>query len=159
MSKYLASIFAGLSIAVVLGVPAASANQSAGRLSALYPIPSTSTPASAAQSTAEAATTGLAALTPAVLAHKHSLLLVASASGPGTITVVLTAKIGGRTVVIGTAKKTTTGAGTGKVKLILTKSGKAALAKQKSKLHITVTTTFTPKQGKAGKSTSTGVLK
>lgn len=119
----------------------------------LYPIPpaAPSTPAAAAHTSASDVASQLSNTTPAALG-KGSIELQAAASGPGTISIVLSVKIHGRTVVIGSGHQTVGAAGALEVPLKLTSAGKSALAGHKH-LKLTVAVVFHPQHG-AKKSTS-----
>ncbi|HEY3828698.1 MAG TPA: hypothetical protein VGL57_05830 [Solirubrobacteraceae bacterium] len=87
----------------------------------------------------------LSSTTPAALG-KGFIELHAAASGPGTISIVLSVKIHGKTVVIGSGHETASGAGTVDVALKLTGAGKSALASHEH-LKITVAVAFHPQHG------------
>ena len=162
MKKYLASfaVVAGMA-AIPAGASAASTclpGQTPG-VAPLYCIPSVETPAEAAQATSGAAASDLSKITPAALAGKGHLTLPGTAAGPGTVKIVITAKIHGRTVVLGSGETTTDSAGAVTVKLILTKAGKKTLKRHKGKLPVTVTASFAPKSGKGSSVSSKGTLK
>lgn len=161
MGKHLLSLFAILALSLVLFVAPEAQARPAARASSLYPIPTVpaANPAAAAHAGVGAAATYLATLTPAALAHTGGPKLGATTSGSGTFTFVLTAKIHGKTVVIGRGSKTAGGAGAITVKLTLTKAGKVALASAKGKLKITVVATFKPKHGASKTAKSTVTLK
>jgi hypothetical protein len=162
MKRYLASFVAVAGLAAMpAGASAATVcppGQPAG-VAPLYCIPSAGTPAEAAQATSSAASRSLSKLKPAALAGKGGVALPGTASGPGMLEIVITAKIHGKTVVIGSGTSTTSSAGTTTVKLVLSKAGKRALKGHKGKLQITVTATFTPQGGKATTSSSKVRLK
>jgi hypothetical protein len=155
MHRYLASLVVAAGLAAV----PASASASTCTPGTLYCVPSAVTPAEAAHGTSGSAAGGLSKLTPHALAGKGSVTLPGTAAGPGTLKLVLTAKIDGRTVVLGTGLSTTGAAGATTVKLVLTKAGKHALQGHKGKLTITVTATFTPAGGTAASSSSRVGLK
>lgn len=160
MSKYVASlaVAAGL-VAMPAGASASSVcppGQPSG-VAPLYCVPIS--PAEAAHSTARSAAGYLAKLRPAALAGKGSVSLSGTAAGPGTIKIVLTAKIHGMNVVIGSGEKTTGSAGATTVKLMLTRAGRNALRTHKGKLKVTVTTTFTPTGGTAATASTKVTLK
>jgi hypothetical protein len=150
-------------VAVSLGVPvgalAAPAHSfgSQARGASLYPIPQAppSTPGAAAHVSAGDAASALSGLTPAGLAAEGTVAFNAAVSGPGTLKFVLTAKIHGKTVVIGTGRETAGAAGTIAVKLKLTGAGKAALAGHKGQLRVTVSVVFKAQHG--GKKTARAV--
>ncbi|HWX87733.1 MAG TPA: hypothetical protein VNX67_06140 [Solirubrobacteraceae bacterium] len=127
----------------------------------LYCIPPAppATPAAAAHETSSTGAHELSALTPGALSGKPKLGLSAFASGPGAFTIVLKAKLHGRTVVIGTGKLTVGAAGSFTVALSLTKAAKSALAHRKGALKVTLTTTFVPLHGKAATAKSQATLK
>jgi hypothetical protein len=141
------------SLAVLALLVLAPAGASA---SALYPIPPAvpATPAAAAHASASDVANELSGATPAALGKGFQLH--AAASGPGTISIVLSAKIHGKTVVIGTGHKTAGAAGSLDVALQLTRAGKSALAGHKGQLKITVLVVFHPQHG-AKKSASAKV--
>jgi hypothetical protein len=164
MKKYLASfaVVAGLA-AIPAGASAAATclpGQTPG-VAPLYCIPATTeTSAEAAQATSGVAAGDLSKITPAALAGKGHLTLPGTAAGPGTVKIVITAKIHGKTVVLGSGETTTDSAGAVTVKLTLTKAGKKALKRHKGKLPVTVTASFAPKGGGKGSSASSkGALK
>lgn len=116
-------------------------------LASPYPIPpaAPSTPAAAAHVSANDVASELSDTTPAAL-DKGFIELHAAASGPGTVSIVLSVKIHGKTVVIGSGRETASGAGTLEVSLKLTSAGKSALASHKH-LKITVVVVFHPQHG------------
>jgi hypothetical protein len=157
-------------VLLVLGVtPAAASAASAcqsgqcahAHAASLYEIPSAppATPAAAAHVSASDVVGELSALTPGALAAKGGIALQAAASGPGALTVTVTAKIHGKTIVLGSGHQTASAAGSVVVKLTLTRAGKTALASHKGQLKVTVSVVFRAKQ--AGKRTAraTGTLK
>lgn len=75
------------------------------------------------------------------------------------MTIVLSAKLHGKTIVIGTAKKTFGSAGAATIGLSLTKAGKIALKHHKGALKVTLTATFKPTQGKSATAKSKATLK
>lgn len=162
MKRYLASLLAVAGLAAMptsaLAVSTCTPGQAPG-VAPLYCIPSVETPAEAARATSGAAAGDLSKLTPAALAGKGHVALPGAASGPGTLKIVITAKIHGRTVVLGSGEATTDSAGATTVKLMLTKAGKRALKGHKGKLSITVTASFAPKGGKTTTVSSKGTLK
>ncbi len=157
---------AALASAALIGVaPAAQAHRSGlpARAAAAYPIPSvpapSTTPAAAARSGASSAVGYLGKLTPAALLAAGGSKLSASPSGPGTFKFVLTAKLHGKRIVIGSGSKTVDGAGAITVKLTLTTAGKHALKAAKGKkLKVTALASFTPRGGKAQTATATATL-
>ena len=157
MSKHTTSLLAILALAAVPGVASAAQAQpsepSAG-IAALYPIPPAPTPAAAAQ----AAVDYLGTLSPAALAAAGGTKLEATTSGAGTFTFVLTARVHGKTVVIGKGSKTVGGGGAITIKITLTKAGKAALKGAKGAFEVTVVATFKSKHGKAKTAKSTATL-
>jgi hypothetical protein len=155
MNKYLASLV------VVAGLAAMPAGALATSACPLYCIPpaASTTPAEAAHATSGAAAGYLSKLTPAALAGKGHVAIPGAASGPGTVKIVITAKIHGKTVVLGSGEATTDSAGVVTVKLVLTKAGKRALKSREGKLPIVVTASFTPTGGKATTVSSKGKLK
>lgn|GEM_PF-2906284 len=168
MGKHLTSLLAVLALAVFPSIASAtqvSRSEPAARIAAAYPIPPTSTPGPAAggdgvHAGASSAATLLAKLSAAALAGGSGLKLGASVSGPGTFTFVLSAKIHGKKVVLGSASKRTDAAGAITIRLTLSKAGKHALRKAKGKkLRVTVTATFTPEGGKAEAASSTATLR
>ena len=158
MKRYLASFVAVAGLAAMPVGASAATGCPPATLYCIPPAPS-GTPAEAAHSTSSAAARSLSKLTPGALAGKGGVGLPGTASGPGTLKIVITAKLDGKTVVIGSGTKTTGSAGTVTVKLVLTKAGKSALKGHKGKLQITVTATFTPQGGKATSSSSKVGLK
>jgi hypothetical protein len=156
MSRYLASFVAVVALAAM---PASASAASTCTPGTLYCIPPAVTPAEAAHTTAGTAAGILSKLRPAALAGKGRVALSGTTSGPGTLKIVLTAKLHGKTVVLGTGVSTTGAAGTTTVEVALTKAGKRALKGQKGKLTITVTAAFTPKGGTAASSSSKVGLK
>jgi hypothetical protein len=161
MSKQFTSLLATFALlAVVAAAPQAQARlpQHSAGAAALYPIPPAHTPAVAVHASALAAAHYLATLSPSALAATGGLELNAGASGPGTFTFVLTARLHGRTIVIGKGSKAAGHAGALTIKLTLTKAGKSALAGANGKLVVTVAATFKPKHGKAKTSRSTATL-
>jgi hypothetical protein len=130
-------------------------------IASLYEIPSAppATPAAAAHVSASDVLSELSALTPGALAAKGDIALQAAASGPGALTVTVTAEIHGKTVVLGSGHQTASAAGSVAVKLTLTHAGKTALAGHKGQLKVTVSVVFRAKH--AGKRTAraTGTLK
>lgn len=161
MGKRLASLLAicALSGALTGVAQARPAVPSAGA-AALYPIPpgSVNTPAGAVHTAASAAAAALDKLSPAALLAKDGVKLSATTPGPGVFTFVLTARVHGKTVVIGRGSKTVDGAETITVKLVLTQAGKTALGAAKGKLRVTVQATFRPKHGKAKTAKSAAAL-
>ncbi len=117
-------------------------------LASLYPIPpaAPSTPAAAAHVSASDVASELSGTTPAALG-KGVLELHAAASGPGTISIVLSVKLHGKTVVIGSGHETAGAAGSLDVALKLTAAGKSALASHKGRLKVTVVVVFHPQSG------------
>jgi hypothetical protein len=158
MKRYLASFVAVAGLAAIPMVAPATVAAAECPLYCIPPAPS-GTPAAAAQATSSAAGRSLSKLKPAGLAGKGGVALPGTASGPGTLEIVITAKIHGKTVVIGSGTSTTGSAGTTTVKLVLTKAGKRALKGHEGKLQITVTATFTPQGGKATSASSKVGLK
>jgi len=156
MKRYLVSFVA---VAGLAAMPAGASAATVCPPATLYCIPPAVTPAEAAQATSSAAGRSLSKLKPAALAGKGGIALPGTASGPGTLEIVITAKIHGKTVVIGSGTSTTGSAGTTTVKLTLTRAGKRALKGHKGKLTITVTATFTPTGGTAATSSSKVKLK
>jgi hypothetical protein len=78
-----------------------------------------------------------------------SLPTKVDAAGPGTVTLKVTAKMKGKTVVLGTFKATFESAASNtKVKIKLTAAGRKALKKQTSSVKLTVTSSFKPKGSK-----------
>ena len=164
MHKSLTPLLAGLALFVLpIAAPAACAQaQPSARAAAAYPIPPSSgasTPAAATRAAVGAAASYLASFSPAALAGKGAAELGATAPGAGTFTFVLTAKIHGKTVVIGRGSKATGAAGALTIKLTLTKAGKAALKGAKGKLKVTLAASFKPKQGKVATAKHTATLK
>jgi hypothetical protein len=129
-----------------LAAPAASGGQRA-LLAAPYPIPpaAPSTPAAAAHVSASDVASQLSDTTPAALG-KGFIELHAAASGPGAVSIVLSVKIHGKTVVIGSGRQSVDVAGALEVPLKLTSAGKSALANHKD-LKITVAVSFHPQHG------------
>jgi hypothetical protein len=164
MKRSLALLVVFGALAAMPGIASAASTCSPGQTPGtppLYCVPPAPpvTPAAAAHDSASDAANYLSTLTPATLAAKGGAKLPAAASGKGTITIVLTAKIHGRIVVIGSGRATVGGAsGEDFVKLILTKAGKAALKSHKGKLQVTVTATFKPKSGKPKSAKSRAML-
>jgi hypothetical protein len=156
MNRYLALFVV---VAGLAAVPAGASAASTCPPATLYCIPSAGSPAEAAHDTSSAAAGYLSKLKPAALAGKGSVGLSGTASGPGTLKIVITAKLDGKTVVIGSGTSTTSSAGATTVKLVLTKAGKRALKGHKGKLQIIVTATFTPQGGKATTASSKVGLK
>lgn len=164
MGKYLPSLAVILALAALpalapeaLALPSGPTANVASAAT-LYPIPPAHTPAVSVHSSVAAAASYLGTLSPAALAASGGVQLGAAASGPGTFTFTITAKVHGKTVIIGTGRKTTGRAGALTVKLTLTKAGKAALAGAGGKLAVTVLATFKPKHGKAKTAKSTATL-
>jgi hypothetical protein len=149
MNKHpITSLLSILALAAVPVVAPPALAHSSARTASAYPIPPASTtPAAAAHAGASAAAGDLAKLSPAALAHTGGLKLSVTAPGSGAFTFVLTAKIHGKTVIVGRAVKTVTGAGAVTLTLKLTKAGKAALGRAKGKLKLTVAVTFKPTHG------------
>lgn len=161
MGKYLRSLAVILALAVLPAVASqafARLPEPAAGAATLYPIPPAHTPAASVHASVGAAAVYLGTLSPAALAASGGVQLGASASGPGTFTFTLTAKIHGKTVIIGTGRKTTGRAGALSIKLKLTKAGKLALAGAGGKLAVTVVATFKPKHGKAKTAKSSTTL-
>jgi hypothetical protein len=127
----------------------------------LYCIPPAppATPAAAARATSAAGTHYLSTLTPSGLAAKAKIELSAFASGPGTITIVLKAKLHGKIVLIGMGKLTVSASGSSTIELSLTKAGKTALAHRKGALTVTLAATFKPTSGKAATAKSKATLR
>jgi hypothetical protein len=162
MKKYLASFVVVVGLAAIPAGASAASTCAPGQtpgVAPLYCIPSTETPAEAAQATSGAAIGDLSKITPAALAGKGHLTLPGTAAGPGTVKIVITAKIHGKTVVLGSGEATTDSAGAVTVKLTLTKAGKKALKGHRGKLPVTVTASFVPKGGKGSSVSSKGTLK
>jgi len=130
-----------VALALLVSVSAPSARAS------LYPIPSAapSTPAAAAHLTANDVSSELSGMTPAALG-KGVVELRAAASGPGTISIVLSVKVHGKTVVIGSARRAVSAAGALEVPFKLTRAGASALAGH-AHLKITVAVVFHPQHG------------
>jgi|ERR1700722_5712611 len=155
MKKSLASLAVLALLSLAPAVASAAPTHPLGQrvlLASLYPIPpaAPSTPAAAAQTSASDVASELSGTTPAALG-KGVFKLNAAASGPGTISIVLSVKIHGKIVVIGSGRETAGAAGALEVALKLTKAGKSALAGHKGRLKITVAVVFHP-QGGAKKS-------
>jgi hypothetical protein len=150
MKKALVSLAAlallALAPAGALAAPVQSSGQRA-LLAAPYPIPpaAPATPAAAVHVSASDVASQLSGTTPAALG-KGFVELHAAASGPGTISIVLSVKIHGKVVVIGSGRETATDAGALDVALKLTGAGKSALASHKH-LKITVAVVFHPQHG------------
>jgi hypothetical protein len=168
MNKPFTALTAALASAVAvlpIAAPTALASTQASpiaRAAAVYPVPpgpGPATPAAAAHAAAGALAGALAKLTPAALAGKGAPKLAATAPGSGTFTVVLTARIHGKTVIIAKGSQTAGAAGALTLKLKLTKAGKAALKGAKGKLKVTVVASFKPTQGAAATAKSTVTLK
>jgi hypothetical protein len=164
MKRSLAPLVAFGVLAAVPGVASAAQTCQPGQtpgVPPLYCIPPAppATPAAAAHATSAAGARYLSTLTPSALAGKGNIGLSAFASGPGTITIVLKAKLHGKTVIIGSAKVTVGAAGTSTIELSLTKAGKAALAHHKGALKVTLTSTFKPVHGKVATAKSQTTLK
>jgi hypothetical protein len=158
MSKYFLAFLAVLSLAALSSIAAEAAPVGpSARAAVLYPIPPGS--GSTGTNAAGPAAAYLAKLSPAALAATGGLKLPAKTSSPGTFTFVLSAKVHGKKVVIGTGSKTAGRAGAITVRVTLTKAGKAALAGAKGKLSITVTAIFKPKHGKTATAKRTVTLK
>jgi hypothetical protein len=155
----LIALFALPAVAPAAQVRSSGSSASAAALYPIPPAPTPTTPAAAAHAGAGAVAAHLATLSPAALAATGGATLSVTASGPGTFTFVLTARIHGRTVVIARGSRTAGAAGAITIKLTLTKAGKAALATAKGRLKVTVAATFKPKHGKAGTARSTASLK
>jgi hypothetical protein len=161
MGKHLPSLAVILALSVFPAVaPEALARPSgpAAGAATLYPIPPAHTPAASVHASVAAAAAYLGTLSPAALGARGGVQLGATASGPGTFTFTITARVHGKTVVIGTGRKTTGRAGALSVKLTLTKAGRAALAGAGRKLTVTVLATFKPKHGKAKTAKSAATL-
>jgi hypothetical protein len=164
MKRSLALLVVSSALAATPGIASASPVCQPGQtpgVPPLYCIPPAppATPAAAAHATSSAGARYLSTLTPSGLAAKAKIELSAFASGPGTITIVLKAKLHGRTVVIGTGKATVSAAGTSTIELSLTKAGMTALTHRKGTLKVTLTVTFKPASGKAATAKSTATLK
>jgi hypothetical protein len=152
---------------VLAATPAVASAASAGRsgrhahVAALYEIPPTppATPAAAAHVSASDVAGELSDLTSSALAAKGDVSLKAAASGPGALTVVVTAKIHGKTVVIGSGHQTASAAGSVSVKLTLTRAGKIALAGHNGQLKVTVSVVFRAKHAGKRTASATGTLK
>jgi hypothetical protein len=116
-------------------------------LAAPYPIPpvAPSTPAAAAHVSAGDVASQLSGTTPAALG-KGFIDLHAAASGPGTVSIVLSIKIHGKTLVIGSGRQTVDAAGALEVPFKLTDAGKSALAGHKH-LKLTVVVVFHAQHG------------
>jgi hypothetical protein len=169
MNKPFTALTAALASAVAvlpIAAPTALASTQASpiaRAAVAYPVPPgpgpAVTPAAAAHAAAGALAGALAKLTPAALAGKGAPKLAATAPGSGTFTVVLTARIHGKTVIIAKGSQTAGAAGALTLKLKLTKAGKAALKGAKGKLKVTVAASFKSTQGAAATAKSTVTLK
>jgi hypothetical protein len=157
MKKYLVSFVAVAGLALAPAGTAVASTCPSG--STIYCVPSAVTPTEAAHATSSAAAAALSKLKPAALAGKGGVTLSGTAAGPGTIKVLITARIHGKTVVIGSGTSTAGSAGLITVKLVLTKAGKRALKGHKGKLQITVSASFTPTGGKATTASSKVGLK
>ncbi len=163
MGKHLPPLLAVVALAAIPGVAAQAQARPlvpfAGA-AVIYPIPqgSIDTPTAAAHAGASAAAAYLDTLSPAALAKAGGAKLAATASGPGTFTFVLSARVHGKTVVIGKGSRTAGAAGAITVKVTLSKAGKAALAGAKGKLKVTVMATFKPKHGRAQTARSSATL-
>jgi hypothetical protein len=135
-----------LAPAGALAAPAASRGQRV-LLAAPYPIPpaAPSTPAAAVHVSASDVASQLSDTTPTALG-KGLIELHAAASGPGTVSIVLSVKLHGKTVVIGSGHQSVDVAGALEVPLKLTRAGKSALTGRKH-LKVTVAVVFHPQHG------------
>lgn len=145
MGKYVISLLAVLSLVAAPGAVAQARTAAHG--ADLYPIPSASSPTPAAA--VSSAAVYLATLSPAALAATGGPKLSAETPGAGAFAFLLSARVHGRTVVIGTGSASAPAAGTVTVKIRLTKAGKAALKGAKGRLRVTVAASFKPEHGKA----------
>jgi hypothetical protein len=164
MKRSLAPLVVLAALSVTSGTAAATPECQPGQTPGappLYCIPPAppATPAAAAHATSGAGAHYLSTLTPSGLAAKSKIELSAFASGPGTITIVLKARLHGKVVVIGSGKITVSAAGSSTIELSLTKAGKVALAHHKGALVVTLASTFTPTSGKAATAKSKAILK
>ncbi|HST55717.1 MAG TPA: hypothetical protein VLJ42_07465 [Solirubrobacteraceae bacterium] len=149
MKKHVVSLLV-IGAAVVTAAPAVGAapacqpGQTPGA-APLYCVPA-STP-----ETATAASRGtskaLSKLKLSQLQAKQRVSLPVVFAAPGTLTVTVSARLGGRTVVIGRATATSTNAGAATVKLVLSKAGRAALKQHQGALTLSVSATFKPADG------------
>lgn len=158
MGKYVISLLAVLSL--VLAPSAVAQVRTAeppARAADLYPIPPAPSPTPAGA--ASAVVHYLAKLSPAALAATGGPKLGVDTPGPGTFTLVLNARIHGKTVVIATGSTNARTAGATTVKIRFTKAGRAALAGVKGRLQIAVVAIFTPEHGKAKTASRTVTLK
>jgi hypothetical protein len=135
-----------LAPAGALAAPVASRGQRAV-VAAPYPIPpaTPSTPAAAARVSASDVASQLSDTTPTALA-KGRIELHAAASGRGTVSIVLSVKLHGKVVVIGSGRQSVDVAGALEVPIELTSAGKSVLAGHKH-LKITVAVVFHPRHG------------
>lgn len=127
----------------------------------LYRIPTPpATPAAAAHMSASDVAGELSDLTPHALAAKGGIALGAAVSGPGALTVVVTAEIHGGAVVIGSGHRIATTVGAVSVKLTLTQAGKTALATYDGgRLRVTVSVIFRAQHTAKRTASARGTLK
>jgi hypothetical protein len=146
MGKYVITLFTVVSLAAP-GVAAQARPVEPARTADLYPIPSAPSPTPAGA--ASAAVAYLAKLSPAALAATNGPKFGVDAPGAGTYTLVLSARVHGKTVVLATGSTNATAAGDTTVRIRFTKAGRAALAGAKGRLQITVAASFKPEHGRA----------
>jgi hypothetical protein len=140
--------------------PTHSPAQSA-RSAALYPIPPAlpSTPTASVRVSASNVVSALTGMTPVALAAKGAIEFDAVVSGPGTLEFVLTAKLHGKTVVIGKDRETVRAAGRVAAKIALTGAAKAALARRKGQLRVTVSVVLEGRHGGQKTASAVAMLK
>jgi hypothetical protein len=155
------SLAAPVVLLLVLSAAPAGASAAAARRSgqgahvaSVYhvPPPPPATPAAAAHVSASDVAGELSDLSPSALVAKGGVALHAAASGPGALTIVVSAVIHGRAVAIGSGHRIATAAGTVSIELTLTRAGKVALASRTGQLKVTVSVVFRAKH--AGKRTA-----
>jgi hypothetical protein len=157
MGKYVVSLLAVVSLATPAVAAQARPVERSARTADLYPIPPASGPTPAGA--AGAAVAYLAKLSPAALAATNGPKLGVDTPGPGTFTLVLSARIHGKRVVIATGRTNAPAAEATTVRIRFTKAGRAALAGVKGRLLIVVVASFMPEHGKASTASRTVTLK
>jgi hypothetical protein len=153
-----------LSAVLLSGVPATAwgastcpPDQTSGR-PPLYCVPPTGGASSGPAPIARAASAALSRLSRSELLAKGGIALSSSLSGPGRVTVTITARLAGHTVVIGRGAGTAGAAGVVKLKIALTKAGRSALRGHKGKLQLKISASVAH-GGKTTRATGRATLK
>jgi hypothetical protein len=167
MKRYLALPIGLGALLAMSGAAAATPTCSPGQTAGTAPLycipavppPPPATPAAAVAATSSVVVHDLSVLTPAALLGKGNVEFSASASGPGTFTILVKTTLHGKTVIVGSARKTVGSAGATVLGLSLTRAGRAVLKHRKGSLKLVLSTTFKPAKGKAATLKSAVILK